>query len=66
MDSAGEIPTSSLGHLEVFATHIPHVDDEQGYEFPPEGFPFMGRVPSLILPETSGPMFPHGYTTLAQ
>jgi hypothetical protein len=50
MDSEGEIPTSSLSHSEVSATHTPHVDDEQGYEFPPEGFPFTGRVPSHTLP----------------
>ena len=50
---------------EVSATHTPHVDDEQGDELPPEGFPFTGIVPSLTLPETSGPMFPISYTTLA-
>ena len=66
MDSEGKIPISSLGYSKVFTTHTPHVDDEEGYEFPPEGFPFTGRVPSLTLPETSGPMLSPGYTTLAR
>jgi len=62
----GEIPTSYPCHSEVSATHNPHVDDEKGYEFPIEGFPYIGRVSSLTFPETSRPMLPHGYTTLAQ
>lgn len=66
MDSEGEIPTSPPGHPKVSTTHTPHVDEEKEYDFPLEGFPFMGRVPSHTLPETSGPMFPPGYTTLAQ
>ena len=66
MDSKGEIPVSSPGHSKVSTTHTPHIDDEQGYGFPPEGFPYTGRVSSLTYPETSGPMLPHGYTTLAQ
>ena len=65
MESEGEIPVSSLGHSNVSATHTPHVNDEQEYEFPPEAFPNMGRVSSLSYPETNGPMLPHGYTTLA-
>lgn len=66
MELEGEIPTSSLGHSEVSATHTPHVDDEQGYEFPPKGFPFTGRVPSHTLPKTSGPILPPSYITLTQ
>ena len=64
MELEGEIPTYSPGHPKVSATHTPHVDDE-GYEFPLEGFLFVGRIPYLTLPETSGPMFSPGYTTLA-
>lgn len=52
--------------IQKFPLHTPHVDDEQEYDFPPEGFPYTVGVPSLTFPETSGPMFPHGYTTLAQ
>lgn len=66
MDSEGEIPTSARGHLKVSTTHTPHVDEEKEYDFPPEGFPFTGRVPSQTLLETSGPMLQHGYTTLDQ
>ena len=66
MESEGEIPVSSPSHSEVSATHNPHVDDEKGYEFPLEVFPYTGRVLSLTYPETSGPMLPHFYTTLAQ
>lgn len=65
MDSEGEIPTSPQGHSKVYVTHT-HVDDEKGHEFPLEGFLFIGRVPSHMFPETSGLMFPRGYTTLAQ
>lgn len=65
MDSQGEIQTSSLGHSEIFSTHTPHVNDEQGYEFPREGCPFTERVQSHTLPETSGAMFPLDYAMLA-
>jgi len=64
MELEGEIPVSSLGHLEVSTTHTPHMDDEQGYEFPPKGFPYTGKFSSLSYTEASGPMLPHGYTTL--
>ena len=66
MESKGEIPVFSLGHSEVSAIHTPHIDDEQEYVFPPKCFPYRGRVSLLSYPETSGPMFLHGYTTLAQ
>lgn len=66
MDLEGEIPTSPRGPLQVSTTHTPHVNEYFEYEFPLEGFPFMGRVPSQMAPENSGLMVPHGYTTLAQ
>lgn len=66
MDSRGKIPVSSLGHSEVSTTHTPHVDDEQGYEFPLESFPFTRKVSSLPYPELSEPILPHGYTSLSQ
>lgn len=64
MESEGKILVSSPSHSKVSATHT-HVDDEQGYEFPSEGFSFTGRTPSLSYPEFSEPIFPHGYIYLA-
>lgn len=61
MELKGEIPNSPQGHPEVFTTHTP-----QDYEFPLEGFPFLGRTPFRTFLETIRPLLPHGYTTLAQ
>ena len=66
MDSEGEIPTSPRGPPDVSTRHTPNVDNESEYDFPPEGFPYVGRVPSQPPAYNSGPMLPHGYTTLAQ
>lgn len=66
MASEGEIPASPQGPPEVSSTHTPSVDNDSKYDFPPKDFPYVGRVPSQPPPENSGPMLPHGYTTLAQ
>lgn len=66
MASESEIPTSPRGPPEVSATHTASVDNEYEYDFPLEGFPYVGRVPSLPPTKNSGSMLPHGYTTLAQ
>lgn len=66
MASEGEFPTSPQGPLEVSSTHTPNVDNDSKYEFPPEGFPYVGSVPSQPLLENSGPMLPLCYMTLDQ
>ena len=62
----GEILTSPQGPPEVSITETPSVDNESEYDFPLEDFPYVGRVPSQLHPKNSGPMLPHGYTTLDQ
>jgi len=66
MASEGEFPTSSQGPPKVSTTHTPSVDNDSEYDFPPEGYPFVGSVLPPPPPEISGPIFPPGYTSLAQ
>jgi len=66
MASKGEIQTYPRGHTKVSSNHIPNVDNKFKYDFPLEGFPYVGRVPSQLPLEKNGPMLPHGYTTLAK
>ena len=58
MESEGEIPISSLGHLEV---STPCTIKKQEYPFPPKGSPYMGSIPTSVHPE-----LPCNYVTLAQ
>lgn len=46
---------------EVYATHTPHIVHDQGYPFPPEGFPYIGSIPIGVYPK-----LPHDYVSLAQ
>ena len=57
---------SSLCHSEVSATHTLHVVHKQGYSFPLECFPYIGRILTSIYPWYSKPLLPHGHTSLAQ
>lgn len=62
----GEFPSSSQGPPKVSSTHTPSVNNDFEYDFPPEGYPYVGSVAPPPPPESSGPIFPPGYTSLAQ
>lgn len=57
MESEGEIPISSPSQSEVSATHTPQVGDEQAYEFPPKGFPYMEASCLFLILSLVSPYF---------
>ena len=61
MASEGEFPTSPQGPLEVSSTQIPRVGNDSKYNFP-----YVGSIPPPPLPQSSEPLFPPSYASLAQ
>ena len=66
MASEGKFPSSSQGPPEVSATYTPGVDNDSKYNFPPEGYPYVGSVAPPPPLERSEPLFLAGYKSLAQ
>lgn len=66
MTLVGKFPTSPQGPPKVSSTHTPSVDNYLEYEFPPEVFPYVGSVAPPPPLQSSEPLSPASYTSLAQ
>lgn len=66
MDSEGEFPTSSQGPPKVSVTHTPGVDNDFGYDFLLEGYPYVGSVTSPPSHESNEPLFLASYMSLVE
>lgn len=62
----GEFLASSQGPQGVSTIHTPGIDNDSEYDFSPEGYPYVGSVVPPPPLESNQPLFPAGYTSLAQ